>query len=68
MDRRVTPPRRVTSVTWGPTPPCKKALNSTLEKNRTTLFSACARNIAKGLKALLGSFYLNDENKAIWQS
>ena len=26
MYRRVTPPKRVTSPTWGPPPPCKKAL------------------------------------------
>ena len=26
MDRRVTPPKRVTSPTWGPLPPCKQAL------------------------------------------
>ena len=26
MDRRVTPPGRVTSPTWGPPPPCKQAL------------------------------------------
>ena len=26
MDRRVTPPKRVTSPNWGPTPPCKQAL------------------------------------------
>ena len=26
MDRRVTPPKRVTSPTWGPRPPCKRAL------------------------------------------
>ena len=26
MDRRVTPPKRVTSSTWGPPPPCKQAL------------------------------------------
>ena len=26
MDRRVTPPGQVTSPTWGPPPPCKKAL------------------------------------------
>ena len=25
MDRRVTPPKRVTSPTWGPPPPCKQA-------------------------------------------
>ena len=27
MDRRVTPPKRVTSLTWGPLPPCKQALS-----------------------------------------
>ena len=27
MDRRATPPKRVTSPTWGPLPPCKQALN-----------------------------------------
>ena len=27
MDRQVTPPKRVTSPTWGPPPPCKQALN-----------------------------------------
>ena len=26
MDRRVTPPKRGTSPTWGPPPPCKQAL------------------------------------------
>ena len=29
MDRRVTPPKRVTSPTWGPPPPCKQALSKT---------------------------------------
>ena len=27
MERRVTPPKRVTSPTWGPPPPCKQALS-----------------------------------------
>ena len=27
MDRRLNPPKRVTSPTWGPPPPCKQALN-----------------------------------------
>ena len=27
MDRRVTPPKLVTSPTWGPPPPCKQALS-----------------------------------------
>ena len=30
MERRVTPPRRVTSPTWGPPPPCKHALKHTV--------------------------------------
>ena len=29
MDRRVTPPKRVTSPTWGPPPLCKQALSAT---------------------------------------
>ena len=29
MDRRATPPKRVTSPTWGPPPSCKQALRST---------------------------------------
>ena len=29
MDRRVTPPKGVTSPAWGPQPPCKQALNHT---------------------------------------
>ena len=36
MDRRVTPPKRVTSPTWGPPPPCKQAL--------TIVFSINSRN------------------------
>ena len=28
MDKRVTPPKQVTSPTWGPPAPCKQALRS----------------------------------------
>ena len=28
MDKRVTPPKPVTSRTWGPPPPCKQALSN----------------------------------------
>ena len=35
MDRRVTPPKRVTSPTWGPSPPCKLALNGSMNKDYT---------------------------------
>ena len=41
MDRRVTPPKRVTSPTWGPPPPCKQVLNNLGLKNlfrRLSLF------------------------------
>ena len=31
MDRRVTPPKWVSSPTWGPPPPCKQALKDTAE-------------------------------------
>ena len=27
MDKQVTPPKRVTSPTWGPPPSCKRALS-----------------------------------------
>ena len=30
MDRRVFPPKRVTSPSWGPPPPCKQALKVSL--------------------------------------
>ena len=29
MDRRVTPPKQVTTPTWGPSPPSKQALKKT---------------------------------------
>ena len=35
MDRRVTPPKRVTSPTWGPPPSCKQALDKSLAKPLT---------------------------------
>ena len=30
VDRRVTPPKRVTSPTWGPPPQCKQALKDSI--------------------------------------
>ena len=33
MDRQVTPPKWVTSPTWGPPPPCKQALRGTQATN-----------------------------------
>ena len=38
MDWRVTPPKWVTSPTWGPPPPCKQALSLTsARRNHTRL-------------------------------
>ena len=37
MDRRVTPPKRVTSATWGSPPPCKQAVNCMGSKNTKRL-------------------------------
>ena len=34
MDRQVTPPKRVTSPTWGPPPPSKQALNGDFKIQR----------------------------------
>ena len=30
MDKQVTPQKAVTSITWGPPPPCKQALSLAL--------------------------------------
>ena len=37
MDRQATTPRWVTSLNWGPPPPCKQALKLSLKKCRITL-------------------------------
>ena len=42
MDRRVTPPKEVTSPTWGPPPPCKQALKPVFIKLPIAIkFSLC---------------------------
>ena len=42
MDRRVTPPKRVTSPTWGPPTPCKQTLSQmtilSCRRKRMTLY------------------------------
>ena len=38
MDRRVTAPKGVTSLTWGPPPLCKQALNVIIKIKYTTIF------------------------------
>ena len=39
MDRRVTPPKHVTSPTWGPTQPCKQALRTRALQALTSVYS-----------------------------
>ena len=50
MDRRVTPPKRVTLPTWGPPPPCKQALKmcvtSLLCSPRVDLWVFCVNMIS----------------------
>ena len=41
MDRRVTPPKRVTSPTWGPPPPCKQALKGPC--HQTNYYGPCSQ-------------------------
>ena len=45
MDRQVTPPKQVTSLTWGLLPPCKQALRETspiAEPGGTPSIRGCA--------------------------
>ena len=41
MDRRVTSPKRVTSPSWGPPPPCKQALRSANQQLCTCITLFC---------------------------
>ena len=50
MDRRVTPPKRGSSPTWGPPPPCKQALSHQLPIS---------------LQLSLGSFYISGLNATL---
>ena len=43
MDSRVTPPKRVTSSTWGPPPPCKQALKEGINNTAETKGGADGR-------------------------
>ena len=48
MERRVTPPRRVTSPTWGPPPPCKQARNG--QRIITHVLSNCFAHLREVFK------------------
>ena len=56
MDRRVTPPKRVTSPTWGPPPPCKQAL--------TIVFSINSRKT----RQFLTNWMKWNKCKEVWSS
>ena len=45
MDRRVSPPKRVTSPTWSPPPPCKQALNGSVFVELKKAFDTVDHNI-----------------------
>ena len=47
MDRWVTPPKRVTSLTWGPPPPCKQVLT---KHENCDLHNYCKHKFACGCK------------------
>ena len=46
MDWRLTPPKRVTSPTWGPPPPCKQALRNRVCSITTPLFHSETKQYA----------------------
>ena len=57
MDRRVTSPKRVTSPTWGPPPPCKQALNFLAYSRISYAHFQSLRNSASSCKANSSAFF-----------
>ena len=53
MDRRVTPPKRVTSPTWGPPPPCKQALTLSMASNEPGFYIPAAELVALAIAGCL---------------
>ena len=49
MERRVTPPRRVTSPTWGPPPPCKQDLSRLVYSSSMQCVWFCNQPCSQGL-------------------
>ena len=50
MDRRVTPPKQVTSPTWGPPPPCKQALSSKVYTAKIEIRPCVKWSLTKGIR------------------
>ena len=75
MDRWVTPPKKVTSPTWGPTPPCKQALNDQLPfgllahlvtKDRARVLEHCTHTAEDRVRILASlTFYRLSLHKCI---
>ena len=62
MDRRVTPPKRVTSPTWGPSPPCEQALRLHLYGEK--LYRAQGSPFHSGYPERANFFYISLQNLA----
>ena len=61
MDRLDTPPKRVTSLTWGPPPPYKQALNKSSSqvkelKNTSAGFAIAIKEISRATATYVGAF------------
>ena len=58
MDKRVTPPKRVISPTWGPSPPCKQALTNVnlIDHSRNTITYHNALCLSPQSKSIVFSF------------
>ena len=58
MERRVTPTKRVTSLTWGHPPPCKQALNKANKNNQLPSLAGVFSSNAALVSGLLVSTIL----------
>ena len=61
MEKRVTPPKRVTSPTWGPPPPCKQALCHIIFSRRQSICEVDLRTMM-----LIKEHVTIVTNKQVW--
>ena len=66
MDRRVTPPGRVISPTWGPPPPCKQALNFAASSLRRFTGSFGHKSLIKTVKCSCFKEKIFSSKPMIW--
>ena len=64
IDGRVTPHRRVTSLIWGPPPPCKQALS----RNRKTEFTTTQLTLAWNTEKLNKYIRASGSNRTPYKS